>query len=185
MGYLRGYLRGYLMGLQVHFMCFCCSYIHQIWSSLGTFRCSVEISRGKDYPKKAFCSCGHLRERTRTFEGKDENVWGKVGSRLRERNSTSYCLLKSLHMAREPSVGSCFRHFQSPNGHLITQFLPSLHRIEKFCFAQMSPKTGKSIGIGGENMKFEAFEHSNLMHLVPFSSVEAMESCLRQYYNSL
>ena len=48
-----------------------------------------------------------------------------------------------IWLPREPSVGSCFRHFQSPNGHLITQFLSSLHRIEKFCFAQMSPKNGK------------------------------------------
>ena len=142
-GTCGGTCGGTWWGCKFIFMCFCCSYIHQIWSSLGTFRCSVEISRGKDYPKKAFCSCGHLRERTRTFEGKDENVWGKVGYRLRERNSPSYCLLKSLHMAREPSVGPCFRHFQSRNGHLITQFLPSLHRIEKFCFAQMSPKNGK------------------------------------------
>ena len=166
-------------------MCFCCSYIHQIWSSLGTFQSSVETSWGRDSPKKASCSCGHLRERTRTFEEKDKSVWGKVGKRLRERDSPSSCLLNSLHMAREPSVGSCFRHIQSRNGHLITQFLPSLHRIEKFCFAQMSPKTGKSIGIGGENMNFEAFEHSNLMHFVPFSSFGAMESCLRQYCNLL
>ena len=48
-----------------------------------------------------------------------------------------------IWLPREPSVGSCFRHFQSRNGQLITQFLPSLHRIEKFCFAQMSPKNGK------------------------------------------
>ena len=32
----------------------------------------------------------------------------------------------------------------------------------------------KSIGIGGENMNFEAFEHSNLMHFLPFQSVGAM-----------
>ena len=82
-------------------------------------------------------------ESGRTFEAKDENVWGKVGKRLRERDSPSSCLLNSLHMAREPSVGSCFRHFQSRNGQLITQILPSLHRIEKFYFAHMSPKNGK------------------------------------------
>ena len=57
--------------------------------------------------------------------------------------SPSSCPRKSLHKAREPSVGPCFHHFQSPNGHLITQFLPSLHRIMKFYFAQMSPKNGK------------------------------------------
>ena len=34
-------------------------------------------------------------------------------------------------------------------------------------------------------MKFQAFEHRNLIHFVPFPSVGAMEPCLRQYCNLL
>ena len=167
MGYLRGYLRGYLMGLQVHFYVFLL-FIYP--PNMVFIRNFPEFSRnitGKGFPKESVLFL-------LTFEAKDENIWGKGYERMRERNSTSYWLLKSLHMAREPSVGSCFRHFQSRNGHLITQFLPSLHRIVKICFAQMSPKAGKSIEMRGENMKFEAFEHSNLMHFLPFTSIGAM-----------
>ena len=178
MGYLRGYLMGYLMGLQVLFYVFLLFIYPPNMVFIRNFPVFSRNITGKGLPKESVLFL-------RTFEGKDENVWGKGWERLRERNFTSYWLLKSLHMAREPSVGPCFRHFQSRNGQLITQILPSLHRIEKFCFAQMSPKTGKSIGIGGENMKFEAFEHSNLMHFVPFPSVGAMEPCFRQCCNSL
>ena len=73
-GVLAGVLAGVHDGAASSFLCVFAVHIHQIWSSLGTFRCSVEISRGKVSPKKAFCSCGHLRERTRTFEAKDESV---------------------------------------------------------------------------------------------------------------
>ena len=135
-GYLRGYLMGYLMGLQVHFYVFLL-FIYP--PNMVFIRNFPEFSRnitGKGFPKESVLFL-------LTFEGKLANVWGIGWERLRERNSTTSCLLKSLHMAREPSVGPCFCQFQSRNGHLITQFLPSLHRIEKFYFAQMSPKNGK------------------------------------------
>ena len=134
-GTCGGTCGGTWWGCKFIFMCFCCSYPPNM-VFIRNFQVFSRNITGKGFPKESVLFL-------RTFEAKDESVWGKVGSRLRERNFTSYWLLKSLHMAREPSVGSCFRHFQSRNGQLITQFLPSLHRIVKICFAQMSPKNGK------------------------------------------
>ena len=64
-------------GCKFFFMCFCCSYIHQIWFSLGTFRSSVEISWGNGFPKESVLFL-------LTFEAKDENIWGKRWECLRE-----------------------------------------------------------------------------------------------------
>ena len=81
MGYLRGYLRGYLMGclmgLQVHFYVFLLFIYPPNMVFIRNFPMFSRNIMGKGLTKESVMFL-------LTFEGKDENIWGKRWERLRE-----------------------------------------------------------------------------------------------------
>ena len=107
----------------------------------------------------------------RAFEGKEFHYFMPAEILAYGTRAVSWPMFSPLSVTKWPSYHTIPSKFAS-------------NREILFC-ANEPKKTEKNIGNGGENMNFEAFEHSNLMHLVPFSSVEAVEPCLRQYCNLL
>ena len=180
-----GYLRGYLMGLQVHFYVFLL-FIYP--PNMVFIRNFPVFSRNigeripqimRLVPANVWGKVGeHLGERMRAFEGKLVNVWGK-GMTLVHACWNRCIWYESRQLAH---VFATFSHEMAILSHNSFQVCIEMRNS---ILRKWAPKTGKSIEIGGENMNFEACEHSNLMHLVPFSSVGAMEPCLRQYCNLL
>ena len=112
-----------------------------------------------------------MRESWLTFEGKEFHFLLAAEIVAYDTRAVSWPMFSPLSVTKWPTYHTFPSKFAS-------------NREILFC-ANEPKKTGKSIEIGGEYMNFEAFEHSNLMHFVPFSSVGAMEPCLRPYCNLL